>query len=147
MNIRMAQAAAGRLPLVVAFAVDGSKPEAGRELAAAVAACQATGDLKTAFRSVHLFHPRSRGAPRLGFVGVGKPKDLTTERLRRAAALAQAAAEDAECKRFRLVVTAAAVGQLPAAAAGSAIAEGLMLGAYRYVPPQKDKPKARSGQD
>src|SRR5262245_41825875 len=91
--------------LVVVLAGDDVEPEAGPALRTAIAAAKATGDLKTAFRSTALFHPAGKGAPRrLGFVGLGKPKDLDTEKLRRAAAVAQALAEDAGAARFLLCV-------------------------------------------
>ena len=55
-------------------------------------------------------------------------------------------AEDAGAASFALVVPGKALGKLDAEVAGAAIAEGLVLGAYRYQPPQKEQPKARKGQ-
>ncbi|HLQ37448.1 MAG TPA: leucyl aminopeptidase [Planctomycetota bacterium] len=146
MKIRIQRAVPSRADLVLAFVVDGERPDAGKGLAAAVAAAKATGDLKLSFRNVSLFHPRG-SVPRLGFIGLGKGKELSTERLRRAAAVAQATAEDCGIDRFVLVVGQQALGKTDAAAAGSALAEGLLLGAYRYEPPKKDKSKPRKGQD
>ncbi|MEY4673665.1 MAG: hypothetical protein RL148_1449 [Planctomycetota bacterium] len=144
MKIRIAAAPAkAGFPLVMTC--DGAEPDGGAPLAAAVAACVATGDVDGSFRKVTLFHPGT-GPSRMGTVGLGKAKDLTADRLRRAAAVAQAAAEEARQSTFQLVVPAQ-LGNLTAEAAGAAVAEGLVLGAYRYEPPRKDKPKARSGQD
>ncbi len=149
MKIRsVGTAASGRVELVLVLAAEGGVPEAPAGLGKAIAECQDSGDLKTGFRKVSLFRPRQKGAPaRLGFVGLGKTAEVTAERLRRAAAVAQQAAEDAGCKRYRLVVGAKALGEVTAAAAGTALAEGTILGAYTYQPPQKEKPKARAAQD
>ena len=134
--------------LVVVLVGDDVEPDAGPALRTAIAAAKATGDLKTAFRSTAMFHPAGKGVPRrLAFVGLGKPKDLDTERLRRAAAVAQSLAEDAGAARFLLCLGPRSLGPVAAEAAGRAIAEGLLLGAYRYAPPQQEPPKARKGQD
>lgn len=148
MKIRIAKGTAGRADLVLLLALEGTTPDGGKGLADAVAACKATGDLKSSFRAVSVFHPEGvRGLKRLGFVGLGKRKELTTERLRRAAAQAQATAQKHECRRFRLVLGPECIGDLSPDAAGAAVAEGLVLGAYEYAPPAKDRPKPRPGQD
>lgn len=139
-------AAASRGELVVAFVVEGAKPDAGPSLQAAVAAAKATGDLKTAFRSSRVFHqPAKAACRRLGFVGLGETKQVSTERLRRAAAVAQALAADTGVEAFGLLVAATALGDVDPFAAGQAIAEGLALGAYRYEAPKQQKPKAPLG--
>src|SRR5262249_47455124 len=83
---------------------------------------------------------------RLGFVGLGKRKELTTERLRQAAAVAQARAEALKVASFTLAVRADDHAGIEAADAGRAIAEGLWLGAHRYQAPSKSKPKPRHAQ-
>jgi leucyl aminopeptidase len=165
MKIRTAPALDPNTELAIVLAVDGETLDAGPALKDAVAAAKATGDLKTTARSVSSFHPLLGGKPgaggkagskaagrgaalkRLLFVGAGKTKDLDSERLRRLAAVAQAAAEDCGAQSFTLCIPGAAIGKLPAERAGAVIAEGLLLGHYRYQPPQKDKPKARKGDD
>ncbi|MBL9079495.1 MAG: leucyl aminopeptidase [Planctomycetes bacterium] len=148
MKIRSVPLAAHtRGALVLVFATDGSVPDAGPGLRAALAAAHATGDLATGVRKVGLFHqPAKAGLRRLGCVGLGDAQKLSTEALRRAAAVAQAAAEKAGVDDFGLVVPAAALGPVDAEAAGMAIAEGLVLGAYAYEPPRQQKPKPRRGQ-
>jgi leucyl aminopeptidase len=144
--------------LAAVLVADGVDPDGGPSLRSQLAAAKASGDLKAAFRSAALFRhgtqhkDGARGkdkaaTKRLLAVGLGKPQELDTEKLRRAAALAQSVAEDAGVARFALVVAAKALGKVDAEAAGAAFAEGLILGAYRYQPPQKDKPKDRKGQD
>jgi len=131
--------AATRGDLVFVLAVDGSVPDAGTALQAAVVAAKATGDLKTGFRSTSVFHQPSKSpCRRLAFVGLGKSAEVDTERLRRAAAVAQNTAAQIGVETFGLVVSAQAIGGLDREAAGRAIVEGLELGAYTYAPPRKD---------
>lgn len=121
---------------------------AGPGLAAALDAAAASGDLKPAFRNMGLFHqPRGVGnrAPallRLGVVGLGEAEKISTERLRRAAALAQQQAAELGAEAFSLVVADGALGRLQPLAAGQAIAEGLVLGSYRYEAPRQARKSA-----
>jgi leucyl aminopeptidase len=148
MKIRIVSAVPPRADLVAAFAREGATPDAGAGLATAVAAARATGDLKSSFRSASTFHPAGKAMPRrLAFVGLGKEKALTGERLRRAAAVAQATAEKLEVRSFVLVVSGEALGSVTAEQAGAVVAEGLILGAYKYAPPRKESAKPRKGQD
>ncbi|HWC12271.1 MAG TPA: M17 family peptidase N-terminal domain-containing protein, partial [Acidimicrobiales bacterium] len=65
-------------------------------------------------------------------VGMGDPAKLTAEGMRRAAAaLVRAAGQDAVVATTLL--SAAPVGGLAAAAAAAALAEGAVLGTYRFV--------------
>lgn len=140
-------AAASRGPLVLVLAADGGVPGAGPALRAAVAAAKATGDLQTAARKLSVFHqPAKAACRRLGFVGCGKRADIDSEQLRRIAAVAQAAAEKAGAQEFALLVGSDALGAVDPEAAGRAIAEGLILGAYTYAPPRQQPPKPRAGQ-
>ena len=148
MKIRtVSAAAAGRGDLVFVLVADGVL-EGGARLSEALAAAKATGDLQTKFRASTVFHqPKGSACKRLGTVGLGEVKAVTTERLRRAAAMAQAAAQKAGVGAYELVVSKAALGGVPAAVAGQAIAEGLTLGAYRYDAPRQQKPAAKKAQD
>jgi leucyl aminopeptidase len=135
-----------RCELVAGFAIEGSTPALGADLAGAIGRAHATGDLSSEFRKTSLFRGQGRNdCKRLLFVGLGKKRDLDTERLRRAAAVAQAAAESLGVDRFELRV-AEDLGRSEEFAAGKAIAEGLLLGAYKYEPPRKQKAKPRRGQ-
>lgn len=142
--------APARLPssdFLLALAFEGKTPDLGDGLADAVKAAKKTGDLSTKLRATSAFYPEGRGAPkRLGFIGMGKRKDVDAERLRRAAAIAQNKAEAAEAKQFVLCVDKADCGDVDLERAGRALAEGIVLGAYRYTPPKKDKPKPRHAQ-
>ncbi len=139
-------AAASRGDAVFVLAPDG-RCDAGDALAAPLKAAKATGDLKTSFRAVGVFHqPKGSGCKRLGVVGMGKAQDVTTEQLRRGAALAPARAAELGIAEPRLVVPAALVKKSKPLQAGMAVAEGLVLGAYRYEAPRQKKPEKRSAQ-
>lgn len=146
MKIRIAKSTAPKSELTLVLAQDGDAPKLPKDLAACFAFAKATGDLDCKARATFVVHP-PKGPKRFGVVGLGKPKDLDTERLRRCAAVAQAAAEERQVRAFDLVVDLAQLGSLSAEAAGTAIAEGLCLGAYRYQPPKKEAPKPRKGQE
>jgi leucyl aminopeptidase len=139
--------AAPRGDLAIVLCADGAL-DAGDALAEQVAAAQATGDLATGFRKRVVFHQpagargRRSGPKRLGFVGLGAGKDVTTERLRRAAAMALASARELGVATLELVLARGAHGGVPASAAGRAIAEGLLLGSYQYDAPRRQKPAA-----
>lgn len=140
----------GRSEFVVGFAFDGRTPDLGAAAADLVAFAKGTGDLGTGFRKVSVFHAPAgaRGAvpKRVGFVGMGKPAEITAERLRRGAALAQQRGEALGVAKAVLVVDGKDHKGVAAADAGRAIAEGLVLGAYQYDAPSKKKAEARKGQ-
>ena len=142
MKIRhVSSAVASRGDAVFVLAPDG-RIDAGKPLADASKNAQATGDLSSDFRSVVVFHqPGRSGLKRLGVVGVGKPSEVTTERIRRVAALAQARAAAHEVAGFSVVVPANVIKKQKPLAAGMAIAEGLVLGSYAYKAPRKEAAK------
>ncbi len=149
MKIRVSASAevSAKSDLVFGLAFEGKTPQLGSSLQGAVKAAKATGDLAPAFRRVSVFYPRREaGVRRLGFVGMGAVGDVSTDRLRRAAALAQQRAEQLGVREFGIVVGAADHKKIGAEAAGVAVAEGLVLGAYRFEPKRKEKPKPRKGQ-
>ena len=149
MKIRIGKGvSSARVDLVVGLASEGVVPLAGPGMARAVTAAKQTGDLRAGFRTVSRFHPTGKSMPkRLWFVGLGKAKEVNTERLRRAAAVAQAQAEELGVRSFRLCVDAKAMPGIESQDLGAAVAEGLILGSYRYAPPRKEAPKARKGQE
>ena len=146
MKIRLSKSASASSELTVLLCAEGETKNLPPVLQPCWDAAKHTGDVKTDAQKTSVFHPH-KGPKRLGCVGIGKQKDVDTERLRRAAAVAQAVAEDRGARSFELVVDASQFGKADAEQAGAAIAEGLVLGAYRYQPPKKDAPKPRKGQD
>jgi leucyl aminopeptidase len=132
--------------LTACFAPDGQSKPPHASLAAAWRSARATGDLKTEFRAQSMFHPAGKGPRRLLCIGLGKPDATDTERLRRAAALAQVKAEQVGVAAFALAVRDEDRGKVAPEAAGRAVAEGLILGAYKYEPPSKRPGKPRRAQ-
>jgi len=150
MKIRyVSSAVASRGDAVFVFAPDG-RVDAGPSLVEALKNAKATGDLNADFRSVGVFHqPRRSGCKRLGVVGIGKSSEVTTERLRRVAALSQGRAAAHEVRQFSVVVPNNVIKKQEPLAAGMAVAEGLVLGAYEYQAPRKQpakKPHATQAQ-
>jgi leucyl aminopeptidase len=133
--------------LCIGLAFSGPVPDLGKALVPDVKAARATGDLNREFRKFSLFRPSSAGSPkRLGFVGMGKRGEVDAERLRRGAAVAQNRAELLGVDRFRILLGEADHKGVDPDIAARAIAEGMVLGAYRYAPPRRREPKIRRGQ-
>ncbi|HEB53693.1 MAG TPA: leucyl aminopeptidase [bacterium] len=136
-SVTAAQACRGEAVFVL---LPDGRVDSGEALAEPLKGARATGDLKTSFRAVGLFHqPKGAAIRRLGTIGLGGRRELDTEKLRRAAALAQQRAEKLEVASFALVVPKQAQAGLAAEDVGRALAEGLVLGAYRYDAPRKER--------
>jgi len=91
----------------------------------------ATGDFKPKAGSVHLLYPEGRlAAERMLLVGMGKQADLSPERLRHVSGRALSAARAAGARDAAFLFDG--MGLEPAQA-GQAIAEGSILGLYRYL--------------
>ena len=89
------------------LAYNGKNPDLGKTYEAFVKKGKGTGDLKTSYRGTSRFYPDApKTAKRVVFVGMGKRADVTADRLRRAAAIAQKQAAAADVKAFRLLVHA-----------------------------------------
>jgi leucyl aminopeptidase len=139
-------AAVPRSPLVACFAVEGSKLSLPAPLDRLGRAAAATGDVRHEFRKTALFRTADERWPRLLVVGLGRADEATVERVRRAAAIAQTQAEDLGVPRL-LLAADAVPAELPAEAVGRAVAEGLVLGAYRYAAPAKKTASRRHAQE
>lgn len=142
MKIRHVSSAVGsRGDAVFVLAPDG-RIDAGEPLAGPLKSAKATGDMKSSFRAVAVFHqPKGASCKRLGVVGLGKASEIEANHLRRASALAQGRAASHEVAQFSVVVPANAIKKAKPLAAGMAIAEGLVLGAYQYAAPSKNPRK------
>ena len=148
MKIRLVAASGKSKPeLLVALAYAGPNPDLGGAYSAFVKKAKSTGDLSTDTRATSIFYAHdAKSAKRVVFCGMGKRADITTETLRRAVAVIQKKAEALKVKKFRLSVQAGDHKGLDAEVAGRVIAEGLILGAYRYEKPTGTKPEKRHGQ-
>ncbi|MFK7741256.1 MAG: leucyl aminopeptidase [Planctomycetota bacterium] len=147
MKLRHAGAATASRGDAVFVLVPDGRYDAGDAVAAALQAAKATGDLKSGFRAAAVFHqPKGSKFRRLGTVGLGKAADIDSEKLRRAAAVAQSRAAAHEVGEFALIVPATAIKEAGPLKAGMAIAEGLVLGAYRYEKPAQKRPEKRKAE-
>jgi leucyl aminopeptidase len=71
-------------------------------------------------------------APRVILVGLGKPGELDAESIRQAAGTLARRARDLGCRSMAAAVFGAGAGSLDARRAAQAMAEGALMGAYRY---------------
>ncbi len=89
------------------------------------------GDLRGALNETAVLYSRGAlPAPRVVVIGLGKPADLTKDSIRQAAAAGAKKARDLGCKSLAFEVFGA--GRVEAAAAAQALAEGALLGLYRW---------------
>ena len=134
-------------PVTISFCLEGKRPElpAKVKLAPGVRA-----DFKGKFRELRLtedLRGKSAAGGRVMLVGLGAGKGLTTERLRRAAAIA--------AKKAEKLGAAKAVALVPAAVTklaggpgevATALAEGAVMGAYRNLSSKSKPAKAKMKQ-
>jgi leucyl aminopeptidase len=119
--------------LVAVLTPEGDKPDAGKELAVRDFAWK--GFLGE-FRETRLADAAHQ---RVLAVGLGKPAALDAERVRRLAALVAQKAEAAGAKTCALIVPRTVIDKVGAAETGLALAEGALLGSYKF-----DRAKSKS---
>ena len=91
-------------------------------------------DFTGRFLDLALLYPKGLGSSRVLLVGLGPRSELTTTRIRHAAAQAARRARELGTRTLATVALGAQAGGLEPAAAAQATAEGLLLGHYRFVP-------------
>jgi leucyl aminopeptidase len=100
----------------------------------------AAGDLKGKLGETTLLHSQGRlPAPRVLITGLGKETDFSVAQARMAAAAAAKRVRAMGLTRFSTIVHGAGRGGLPVADAAQAVAEGSLLGAYRFDAHQRDR--------
>jgi leucyl aminopeptidase len=137
-NVVRANSAPPSTPLLAVPVPEGDAPLAGAAaaldsaLGGHVQALRARGDFKGKENETLLLYPHGASSPaeRVLLVGLGKAEGVTTERLRRAAGSAAKAAARARQASVSFILPSTT---LPAADAGRAVAEGLVLGAYAFT--------------
>lgn len=120
----------GRTDLVVVFATKGRSPELpnGIELSAA-----ARKDFRATARETRLCDPVAGTAKRVLLVGLGEGRKLGAEELRRSAAVAIKAIHKLQLTSASVVVSDGLAKSLGGfEAAGVALAEGMVMGSYRF---------------
>jgi leucyl aminopeptidase len=120
----------GKTDLLVVFAFQGSKPMLPKGASVPESTLRA---FKGEFRSLRRTDAASAPAPHLMVIGLGAADDLSTERLRRVAALAVKAAEKEGFASATIWATPpvqkAAGGK---SETGEALAEGALMGSYLF---------------
>jgi leucyl aminopeptidase len=138
LSVRDRRAKLERANALVVFAFEGEKPEVPSQVALAKHALRG---FKGEFRETRVVEADAGPFERVIAVGLGKPGDCDAERLRRAAAVAaqrtdSSGSTSAICRPSKALEKAAGGAYV----AGVALAEGALLGLYRYQT-YKSKPK------
>jgi leucyl aminopeptidase len=137
-----------RTDLLVSLFVKGEAPQVPPAFEAALKVAKSAGDIPSNFKGSCLLYPNGRSTTkRLLLLCAGEAKKLDAERLRRLAGVSAN-------KALALKVTSVLLYPSPKVCAkrsgdelGSALGEGLQMGAYRYQAPSKEKPKPPSLKD
>jgi leucyl aminopeptidase len=130
-------ARASETGVLALFVFEGAKPELPKGVAVGELALK---EVKGEFREARMADATSGPAQRVLFVGLGKAAGVDLEKLRRAAAIAVQRAETFGATSATLVVDRAVQAAVGGERAGAAIAEGAIMGAYRFEQ-GKSKPK------
>jgi leucyl aminopeptidase len=115
--------------LLAIFVCQGEKPELPKGV---VLPAHGTEDFKGEFRETRHVDASSGPAQRVLFVGLGKESEVDTEKLRRVAAIAVQRAEAAGVASATIFVDRATQALVGGDRAGTAIAEGAIMGSYRF---------------
>lgn len=116
--------------LLVVFSFEGEKAAVAEKLGLPA---KALADFTGKFRSCLLAYPSGTAkAERVLLLGLGKKLKLTAEEIRRAGALAVHKAKEQGVARFALAWDRGIEKLVEPFAAGAALAEGLVLGAYSF---------------
>jgi leucyl aminopeptidase len=120
---------------------EGATGAVDRALGEAISELIAGGDLRGKSGEVAVLYPRGAiPAKRVLVVGLGKTETLNLEGVRRASATAIKRARDLNAKTVATIVHGAGVGGLAPGEAAQAVAEGSLLGLYRFDAPKHSEP-------
>lgn len=128
-------------PLLVAKVFQGGGPLVGPlakiddQIGGQLSKLIQRGDFKAKEGQTLVLFPADTPFQRLLLVGLGEKGDFELEQLRRAAATALKKARDLEVDRFSMLIHHAELvsDRISPEAAGRAVAEGLVLGGYRFT--------------
>ncbi|HEU5316978.1 MAG TPA: leucyl aminopeptidase [Chloroflexota bacterium] len=150
MNIAVQSAQLGSVDAdaIVVNLFQGTSEPAGatgavdQALSGAISRLIATGDFTGKPNQTAVLYPspdQQLKAPRVIVVGLGKRDDFTLDKVRQASAAAARRARDLGIKRLATIVHGAGTGSIDPSRAAQAVAEGTVLGLYRF-----DELKSRS---
>jgi leucyl aminopeptidase len=127
-------------PFLVIVGFEGDKPEIPAGVTVPEGAIR---DFKGRFRQVLVAYPTGKaGVERVAFVGIGKKEKVTAEEVRRVAALCYNSAKDRGAESLWLSIPKNLAEKLGDEPVGRALAEGFVLGAYKY-----DRLKSKKADD
>ena len=118
--------------------LSGVARDLDRASGGALTALLSSGDFRGRFLESAVLYPGGGGPKRIIMVGLGKPGDLDRRRVRLASALMAKRARELGAGVLATVVHGAGVGALTSAEAAQAVAEGLVLGHYRFTAYKRD---------
>jgi len=124
--------------LVVVNLFEGVKKPAGATGAVdaasggAIARALAAGDFKGKLKETLVLYPGEGAAKRILLIGLGDPAKTDLDKVRQVSARAAKRARELGVASFATVAHGAGIGGLPAKAVGQALAEGALLGLYRF---------------
>jgi len=112
---------------------EGDAAAVDRALGGAIAGLIAAGEIKGKLNEVTVIHSLGKlPAARLAVVGLGKPVDLTANRIRGAVAEACRLLRNKGVSAVAMVPQGVGVNNISAASSAQAIAEGALLGLYAF---------------
>ncbi len=111
--------------------ITGAVGALDESLSGAIKALLDGGDLKGKLNQTAVLYPRG-AAQRVIVVGLGKPQELTLDKVRQAAGTAAKKARDLGAKSIATLALGAGGGGLDPQAAAQATVEGIVLGLYEF---------------
>ncbi len=124
----------------------GPTGDVDRALDGLISTLAERGDLKTDVGAVTVLFPREGvAATRVLVVGLGDPRKVDAEAVRRASGEAARKARELGAQRVATVIHATGIGDLAPSEAARATVEGARLGLYRYRPSAADGVGAADG--
>lgn len=131
-------AVSAKTDLLVLVLAEGDEPEFPRGFEKAGAAAARAGDLPREFLATCALYPDGN-APQKRLLLASAGKDPDAEKLRRVAAACQQAAEKLAARDYVIALAPKVTAAIEDQAAGLALGEGVVLGAYEYRPPSAEK--------
>ena len=128
----------------------GATGSINQSLGGAISRLIATGDFTGRPNQTAVLYPlpdQDIKAPRVILVGLGKRDDFTLDKARQASATAARRARDLGVKRLATIVHGAGTGSVDPTRAAQALAEGAILGLYRFDELKSRSASSSSGDD
>lgn len=110
----------------------GATGAVDKQLGGLIEGLIAQGELKGELNETVVLHVTGKPFRKVVVVGLGKQDEFSAERARQASATALKTAAKGETKTIATIVHGAGIGGLDAQTAAQSLAEGTLLGGYRY---------------